>query len=117
MQAAEASSSLIGFTLEDRYRILHEIGRGGMGVVFEAEHVDLGKRVAVKVVLEKYANDPDAIVRFKREALAASRIGNPHIIDVSHIGVAPDGRPFVVMELLSGAPLSTILEGTGPMPP
>ena len=115
-QAAE-SSQLIGFALEDRYTILREIGRGGMGVVFEAEHVELGKRVAIKVMLEKYADDDEAIIRFKREALAASRIGNPHIIDVSHIGAAPDGRPFVVMELLDGEPLSKVLERTGPMPP
>ena len=115
MQAAE-SSSLIGFALEDRYTILKEIGRGGMGIVYEAEHVELGKRVAIKVMLDKYANDDEAVVRFKREALAASRIGNPHIIDVSHIGAAPDGRPFVVMELLDGEPLTRVMERTGPMP-
>jgi serine/threonine-protein kinase len=115
VQAAE-SSSLIGHALEDRYSILREIGRGGMGIVYEAEHVELGKRVAIKVMLDKYANDDEAVVRFKREALAASRIGNPHIIDVSHIGAAPDGRPFVVMELLDGEPLTRVLERTGPMP-
>ena len=103
--------------LDDRYAILREIGRGGMGVVYEAEHVELGKRVAVKVLLEKYAEDDEAVVRFKREALAASRIGSPHIIDVQHIGVAPDGRPFVVMELLSGESLSRCLLRTGPMEP
>ncbi len=111
------SSSLIGVPLDGRYAIVREIGRGGMGVVYEAEHVDLGKRVAIKVMLDKYANDAEAIARFKREALAASRIGNPHIIDVDHIGTAPDGRPFVVMELLDGEPLAKILEATGPMQP
>ena len=116
MQAAE-SLPLIGIALEERYQILREIGRGGMGVVYEAEHVELGKKVAIKVMLDKYANDDEAIARFKREALAASRIGNPHIIDVSHIGAAPDGRPFVVMELLDGKPLAQILQVTGPMQP
>ena len=99
MQATATSDSLIGFTLVDKYKILRQIGRGGMGVVYEAEHVELGKRVAIKLMLEKYAEDSEAIARFKREALAASRIGNPHIIDVSDIGTAPDGRSFVVMEL------------------
>ncbi|HET9992453.1 MAG TPA: serine/threonine-protein kinase [Kofleriaceae bacterium] len=117
MQQAAESSSLIGIALEERYQILREIGRGGMGIVYEAEHVELGKRVAIKVMLDKYANDDEAVARFKREALAASRIGNPHIIDVAHIGATPDGRPFVAMELLDGEPLATILQVTGPMMP
>jgi serine/threonine-protein kinase len=109
------SASLIGFVLDDRYAIVREIGRGGMGVVYEAEHTELAKHVAIKVLLDKYADDDEAIVRFKREALAASRIGSPHIIDVSHIGTAPDGRPFVVMELLEGESLAALLKRTGPM--
>jgi eukaryotic-like serine/threonine-protein kinase len=109
------STTLIGFVLDDRYAIVREIGRGGMGVVYEAEHTELAKRVAIKVLLDKYAQDDEAIVRFKREALAASRIGSPHIIDVSHIGTAPDGRPFVVMELLEGESLASLLKRTGPM--
>jgi serine/threonine-protein kinase len=103
--------------LEDRYRVLREIGRGGMGIVYEAEHLELGKRVAVKLMLEKYAGDKEAVARFRREALAASRIGDPHIIDVSHIGVAPDGRAFVAMELLSGQPLSQVIATAGALAP
>jgi serine/threonine protein kinase len=109
------SATLIGFVLDDRYAIIREIGRGGMGVVYEAEHTELAKRVAVKVLQDKYADDDEAVIRFKREALAASRIGSPHIIDVSHIGTAPDGRPFVVMELLAGESLASLLRRTGPM--
>jgi serine/threonine protein kinase len=116
VQTASAEDSLIGFALADKYRVLRQIGRGGMGIVYEAEHVVLGKRVAIKLMLEKYANDTEAVARFQREALAASRIGNPHIIDVSDIGTGPDGRSFVVMELLSGAPLSHIIAASGPMP-
>jgi serine/threonine-protein kinase len=113
--AVANDDGLIGYTL-DRYRILRVIGKGGMGVVYEAEHTQLGKRVAVKLMLEKYANDHEAIARFQREALAASRIGNPHIIDVSDIGTAPDGRAFVVMELLSGVPLTDVIKQAGAMP-
>jgi len=116
VQPATAGDSLIGYVLADKYRVLHQIGRGGMGVVYEAEHVQLGKRVAIKLMLEKYRDDSEAIARFQREAYAASRIGNPHIIDVVDIGTAPDGRAFVVMELLSGAPLSEVIKA-GPMPP
>ncbi|HEY5938629.1 MAG TPA: serine/threonine-protein kinase [Kofleriaceae bacterium] len=117
MQTAAVDESLIGVVLEDKYRIVRIIGQGGMGVVFEAEHINFGKRVAVKVMLEKYALDTEAIARFHREALAASRIGNQHIIDIHDMGQTPDGRMFVAMELLDGAPLSKILEASGPMPP
>ncbi len=116
-QGAQAESSLIGISLDNKFKILRLIGRGGMGEVFEAEHVGLGKRVAIKLMLEKYSGDGEAVARFTREAHAASRIGNPHIIDVSDIGTAPDGRAFVVMELLQGSPLSTVIETGGPMPP
>jgi len=117
VQAASAEDSLIGLALDNKYRIVRVIGRGGMGVVYEAEHTTLGKRVAIKLMLEKYTGDSEAVARFTREALAASRIGNPHIIDVMDIGTAPDGRSFVVMELLSGAPLSKVIEDGGPMAP
>ncbi len=116
-QGAHAESSLIGISLDNKFKILRLIGRGGMGEVFEAEHVGLGKRVAIKLMLEKYSGDGEAIARFTREAHAASRIGNPHIINVSDIGTAPDGRAFVVMELLQGSPLSKVIEDGGPMPP
>ena len=115
MSATASSSNLVGFTLEGRYKILREVGRGGMGIVYEAENTDLGKRVAIKLMLDKYTDDAEAVSRFKREAFAASTIGNSHIINVSHIGKAPDGRPFVVMELLVGLPLSQVIEMTGPM--
>jgi Protein kinase domain/PEGA domain len=117
VQAAAAEDSLIGLALDNKYRIVRVIGRGGMGVVYEAEHTTLGKRVAIKLMLEKYTGDSEAVARFTREALAASRIGNPHIIDVMDIGTAPDGRSFVVMELLSGAPLSKLIEDGGQIPP
>jgi eukaryotic-like serine/threonine-protein kinase len=116
VQPATAGDSLIGYVLADKYRVLRQIGRGGMGVVYEAEHVQLGKRVAIKLMLEKYRDDSEAIVRFQREAYSASRIGNPHIIDVVDIGTAPDGRAFVVMELLNGVPLTELIKA-GPLPP
>jgi serine/threonine-protein kinase len=117
VQAAERGDSLIGASLADKYRVLRQIGRGGMGIVYEAEHTGLGKRVAVKLMLEKYSDDREAIARFHREAVAAGRIGNPHIIEIFDLGVAPDGRSFAVMELLGGFPLSKVIEMGGAMPP
>ena len=109
--------ALLGAILADKYRVVRQIGRGGMGIVYEGEHIGLGKRVAIKLMLEKYTHDGEATRRFQREAIAASKIGNPHIIDVIDVGVAADGRSFVVMELLSGLPLSQVIEMTGPLPP
>jgi hypothetical protein len=117
VSAALADTSLVGYVLAGKYQIVREIGRGGMGVVYEAEHLQLGGRVAIKLMLEKYVDDNEAVRRFEREAVAASRIGDAHIIQVIDIGQAPDGRSFVVMELLNGLPLTRVLERTGPMPP
>jgi serine/threonine-protein kinase len=108
---------LIGQTFENKFRIIRLIGRGGMGEVFEAEHTTLQSRVAIKLMLEKYNGDNEAVARFQREALAASRIGSQNIIRVMDTGTAPDGRAYVVMELLEGQPLSKLLEEVGPLPP
>src|SRR5678815_2153644 len=107
---AAASHDLTGSLLADKYRVVRQIGRGGMGIVYEAEHVTLRKRVAIKMMLEKSADATEAAARFHREAVAASQIGNPHIIDVADIGSTPDGRAYVVMELLQGVPLSELIK-------
>jgi serine/threonine-protein kinase len=87
-----------------------------MGVVYEALHVALGKRVAIKLLLDKYENDHEAVERFHREALTATQIGDDHIIDVLDVGTTAHGRSFVVLELLDGQDLGKLLAATGPMP-
>ena len=77
-----------------RYRILSKIGEGGMGSVFAAEHVDLEKKVAVKVLRADVAPDPDTLQQFRQEARAASKIGNLYICDVTDFGDLSDGRVF-----------------------
>src|SRR5690349_12440999 len=69
---------LIGSTLDGRYRILRLIGEGGMGIVYEAEHTLLERRVAIKVLRDDFCRRPDAVERFRREAKSASRIGHPN---------------------------------------
>jgi tetratricopeptide (TPR) repeat protein/tRNA A-37 threonylcarbamoyl transferase component Bud32 len=93
-----------------RYRIITRIGAGAMGAVYQAEHVDLEKRVALKTLLAKVARDPDSIERFRQEARAASKIGNPFICDVTDFGELPDGQVFYVMEFIDGPSLRRVLD-------
>jgi serine/threonine protein kinase len=86
-----------------------------MGLVYEADHLGIGKRVAVKVLLEKYHEDDEVIARFEREARTASAIGDQHIVEVFDAGITDDGRSYLVMELLVGMSLADVAEATGPM--
>ncbi len=108
-----ARGSLPNGTLLGRYRIERRIGTGGMGEVFEAVHTGLKKRVAVKVLRQSECADDRARARFLREGENASRIRHPNVVDITDVGEG-DGRPFLVMELLEGEPLSARLKG-GPL--
>src|SRR5688572_10118253 len=106
---------LLGQMVGGRYVLLRRIGKGGMGVVYEADHTALGKRVAVKLLLDKYTDDPEVLARFQREARTASSIGDEHIVEVTDAGTHDD-RSYIVMELLEGANLAEVLDESGPMP-
>ncbi len=97
----------IGDVIEGKYRIKSLLGEGGMGAVYEGENVRIQRRVAIKVLHSAIASDADATMRFEREAQAAGRIGNEHILEVLDLGELPDGDRFMVMEFLDGEPLST----------
>jgi serine/threonine-protein kinase len=107
---------LVGTTLSGRYQITRKIGQGGMGAVFEATHTLIGKRVAVKVLLDKYARREAIVKRLKQEAQLASAIGHEHIIDINDFGETDDGRTFVVMEFLEGESLADCLQREGMLP-
>jgi len=104
-----SDDAIIGSTLDGRYRVLRVIGEGGMGIVYEAEHVMIEKPVAVKVLREDFTRRPDVVERFRQEAKSASRIGHPNIIDVSDFGETPSGASYFVMEMLKGEDMADLL--------
>ncbi|MDC3954782.1 serine/threonine-protein kinase [Polyangium jinanense] len=105
----------VGEVIAGKYRIEREIGRGGMGLVLLATHVDLEQPVAVKVLHEDSAYDADAIARFIREARAAGKIQSDHVARVMDAGVLPEGGAYIVMELLDGKDLADVLHDEGPL--
>ena len=109
----EPASSADALIIDGRYRLLRLIGIGGMGAVYEAQHVSIGKRIAVKVLHQQFSQHPDLVERLRREAQAASRIGHPNIIDVIDFGYTSDGSAYIAMEFLEGTDLGAILRNEG----
>lgn len=112
----EHAPDLSGTVVDGKYRILAVLGRGGMGTVYEAENLSLGRRVAIKVLHPSQAKKRVAVKRFHQEARAAGRIGHPNICEVYDLGTLQDGSPYLVMEKLSGETLAMRIARTGGMP-
>jgi len=104
-------------TLEGKYRLERLLGKGGMGAVYEASDLRLGRRVAVKVMIGRLFGDKEALRRFEREARASARLNHPNIIVVHDYGRAGAEGAYLVMELVAGTTLRDNLKSSGPLLP
>ncbi|HVY29204.1 MAG TPA: serine/threonine-protein kinase [Polyangiaceae bacterium] len=103
------SVGVSGQILQSKYRLERELGRGGMGSVWLAQHLTLQSQVAIKLIEPEIATNPEALARFLREAQAAASLRSPHVVQILDHGV-DEGVPFIVMELLDGESLAGRLE-------
>lgn len=113
----QGQGDIIGQTIDDRYLIQRVLGEGGMGLVYQAQHVVLGKPLAIKVLRPEVSRDGEIMARFRQEAQSASGIGNQHIIDISDFGTLSDGSTYFVMEFLGGQSLTDAIEAQAGMEP
>src|SRR5437868_4125431 len=87
-----------GLGVPSRYEIVREVGRGGMGVVFQARHVELGKTVAIKITQPGISD-----ARFRREARILAQVNSPHVVAVHDFDILADGRPMLVLQWIDGS--------------
>jgi serine/threonine protein kinase len=114
--AAEREQAMIGRTLDRRYVIESKLGQGGMGTVYIAQQVAVGRRVAIKLLPPAIADDLAAVKRFMQEAKAASTLSHPNAITIHDFGQLEDGLLFLVMELVEGQTLASALKAARTLP-
>ncbi len=114
-----SSGSVVGQTLDDKYKIINEIGKGGMGAVYLATHIGTERPVALKIIAPQFMQRLEFVERFKREARAAGRLRHPNVVNVTDFGFADtkDGSvAYLVMEYLDGCTLGEVLEEESRLP-
>jgi serine/threonine-protein kinase len=109
--AARLAPSDPAVVLGTPYRLVKKLGEGASGVVWEAEHVELGKRVALKILAPEHTASPQALERFRREARAVARLSHPNLVQILDFGKSLDGRAYLAMDLLVGTTLDDKLKG------
>lgn len=108
-----AQDPLINSTVDGKYVIEEVIGKGGMGVVYRARHVNFNRQFAVKILKSEFVNDPQAVKRFRNEANAAGAIRHPNAIAITDFNITPDGLAYLVMDLVEGRSLREIIKKEG----
>jgi eukaryotic-like serine/threonine-protein kinase len=103
--------------LDGKYALLRELGSGGTGTVYEAENLIVGKKIAIKLMNRESFAEPNSQARFVAEARAAARISHANVVDIHDLGIAKNGVPFIVMELLRGETLEDVIDTRGPLAP
>jgi serine/threonine protein kinase len=116
-QSPNASTGvLIGQLLGERYRIVGEIGKGGMATVYVAEHMLIGRLVAIKVLHPQFAENAECVRRFLAEGRTVGTLGHPNIVESTDMGFTANGAPFMVLELLDGRNLEEEIHRCGKLP-
>ncbi len=110
MQSQPAGDPLLGTTVAGRYKVIKLLGEGGMGQVYLAEHTAIEKRIALKVLRAEYAHKGEIVTRFQQEAISASRIKHPNVLDVFDFGQLENGCFYLAMEFLEGNDLADELQ-------
>ncbi len=100
----------LGTVLQDKYRVISEIGRGGMSIVYKARHEMMDKQVAIKMLQQGLMGDQTSIKRFQQEAQAASCLAHQNVITIFDFGVSPTGQPYLVMDFLEGHSLADVIK-------
>ncbi len=112
--SGEHANELVGQTVAQRYKIERMLGRGGMGAVYLAEHTELHKQVALKVLHRYMSTNEEVVARFEREAVAAGRLAHPSIVAATDFGRLEDGSFYLALEYVDGVSLADQLKDTGP---
>ena len=108
-------ASPVGTVIAERYHVLRHPSDGGMATVYLAEHIAVGRRLAIKILHPDQACQPDVVRRFLQEARAASLVRNAHVVDIIDVGFTTDGLAYMAMELLEGEDLGSLRDREGPM--
>ena len=113
LRSSNTEGDLVGSIVAERYHVLKKLGEGGMGTVYLAEHVKMGRKAALKVMNPGMNSDPDAIARFNREAANASRLNHPNVCGIYDFGETPEGLIYLAMEFVEGESLTSLIAKNG----